>query len=300
MANPGLDGRNADADDVLLPRRQREIAELVERLARYRPTKIAVEAPYRDADVGARYKRFLAGQYALGRDETEQIGFRLARMLKHPAVYPVDYPMFMSGLRYDEVELKPRPQRPPGEPPAPAPAPPALSEDDLRLRRSTVTEFLYYLNDPEKAAKEHGRDYLRQLLPTGDPAIYESADRVANWYKRNLRMFANLNRITEFPNDRILLIVGSGTSRSCGTSPSTRPSSPWWRRATFSNKSTPAKPNALGIDRTCYARRSQASGHRVTTLWPLLFVCRFPPAATAAQEGLRLVVCVWSLRFLHD
>jgi hypothetical protein len=36
------------------------------------------------------------------------------------------------------------------------------------------------------------------------------ADRVTNWYKRELRIFANLNRITQFPDDRVLFIVGSG------------------------------------------------------------------------------------------
>ncbi len=40
MGNPHLDGRNLEADDVLLPKRQREIAELNEKLARFNPTKI--------------------------------------------------------------------------------------------------------------------------------------------------------------------------------------------------------------------------------------------------------------------
>jgi hypothetical protein len=46
-------------------------------------------------------------------------------------------------------------------------------------------------------------------MPDGNAAIYESADRIMNWYNRELRIFANLNRITEFPNDRVLLIVGA-------------------------------------------------------------------------------------------
>jgi pheromone shutdown protein TraB len=33
---------------------------------------------------------------------------------------------------------------------------------------------------------------------------------VANWYKRNLRIFANINRITEPGKDRILVIIGAG------------------------------------------------------------------------------------------
>ena len=43
MANPGRDLFNMPADDVLAPKRQAEILELVEVLKRFRPTKVAVE-----------------------------------------------------------------------------------------------------------------------------------------------------------------------------------------------------------------------------------------------------------------
>lgn len=212
MNNPGLDARNLEADDVLLPRRQREIAELIEKLARFNPTKIAVEAAYSESAYwNGRYKKFLSGEHKLGRNEIEQIGFQLAKRLNHQAVYPIDYPMMMSGLRYDEIEFrKPEPAPAADKPETKTATPPALSAADELLRRSTVSEFLLYVNDPQKARREHGEDYLRQLLPGDNPALYESADRLTNWYKRNLRMFANLNRVTNFPQDRVLLIVGSG------------------------------------------------------------------------------------------
>src|SRR5437899_1468283 len=44
MANPGHDIFNMKADDVLAPKRQTEIAQLIEVLKRFHPTKIAVEA----------------------------------------------------------------------------------------------------------------------------------------------------------------------------------------------------------------------------------------------------------------
>jgi hypothetical protein len=45
MANPGHDVHSStQADDVLAPKRQQEIAQLVEVLKRSRPTKVAVEA----------------------------------------------------------------------------------------------------------------------------------------------------------------------------------------------------------------------------------------------------------------
>ena len=212
MDNPRLDAKNLDADDVLLDKRQREITELIEKLARFNPTKIAIEAPYSEkAQWNNRYKKFLDGEHKLTRNEIEQIGFQLAKRLNHQMIYPVDYPMFMSGLRYDELELpkpKPLPAQTGNE--TKNTVQPTLSEGDLLLRRSTVIEFLLYMNNAEKARKEHGENYLQQLLPDGNPALYESADRVTNWYKRELRIFANLNRITQFPDDRVLFIVGSG------------------------------------------------------------------------------------------
>jgi hypothetical protein len=43
MDNPGLDAVNPEADDVLTPRRQAEIAALNAALLQFRPTKVAVE-----------------------------------------------------------------------------------------------------------------------------------------------------------------------------------------------------------------------------------------------------------------
>ena len=44
MANPGHDIYNMQADDVLSPRRQQEIAQLIEVLKKFHPTKIAIES----------------------------------------------------------------------------------------------------------------------------------------------------------------------------------------------------------------------------------------------------------------
>src|SRR5215218_6554154 len=138
MANPGLDAVNVAADDVLLPRRQKEIQDLVNRLARFRPTKIAVEAPYRSTAVPDRYKQYVAGTYALSRNETEQIGFRLAKQLSLPGVTPIDFPMFMSGQVSSELDLTPAPDTASATPAAPA-RPRELSASEKLLRGSTVS-----------------------------------------------------------------------------------------------------------------------------------------------------------------
>lgn len=210
MDNPGQDAINLRADDVLGAKRQGEITELVERLARFKPTKIAVEAPYRNTAWPDRYQKFLAGEYKLGRNEIEQVGFRLARGLGHGTVYPIDFPMWMNGLLPSEIEQPKAKPAPPPEAGGPKRAlPPHIARTEELMRTATVTEILRYLNSEQYARADHA-GYLEMLLPDEGVAIYGRADLVTNWYKRNLRMFANVNRVTQFPGDRVLLIVGSG------------------------------------------------------------------------------------------
>lgn len=214
MDNPGQDAINLRADDVLGEKRQREIIELVDRLGRFKPTKIAVEAPYRSTAYPERYQKFVAGEHKLGRNEIEQVGFRLAKMMGHATVYPIDFPMWMNGLLPSEIEQpKPKPR------PSPAPEakaagqqralPPHIARTEELMRTGTVTDVLGHLNSEAYVRADHA-GYMGMLLPNEDVAIYGRADLLTNWYKRNLRMFANINRVAEFPSDRILLIVGSG------------------------------------------------------------------------------------------
>jgi hypothetical protein len=89
MSNPGHDIFNMHADDVLAPRRQQEIAELAEVLRKFKPTKIAVEHDSQ-GKLNARYEKYLAGNYVLTANETDQIGLRLAKELGHITIYAVD------------------------------------------------------------------------------------------------------------------------------------------------------------------------------------------------------------------
>jgi len=68
MANPGHDIFNMQADDVLAPKRQQEIAELAAVLKKFKPTKIAVEHDSQ-GKLNERYAKYLAGQYLLTANE---------------------------------------------------------------------------------------------------------------------------------------------------------------------------------------------------------------------------------------
>jgi hypothetical protein len=96
FANPGRDVIKQDIDDVLLPKRQAELEDLVDRLASWKPDRIAVEWPFSRTDtIRARYAQYLANALAPNRNEVVQIGFRLASRLGHQAVYPIDDDSFL-------------------------------------------------------------------------------------------------------------------------------------------------------------------------------------------------------------
>jgi hypothetical protein len=207
MSNPAHDDNDVYADDILSPKRQHELDELADKLAPYQPTKICIEAAYRGTAWTERYQKYLAGEYKMGRTEFEQIGFRLAKRAGLKTLYGFDYPMSMSGLTPAEIESpKPPASHRTSKPPL------HFSPEDLRLRASTLTAYMQHLNSEEFIEADH-RQYLMMLLPTDNPVIYAKTDMLLNWYKHNLRMFTNLNRIVEFGKDRVLVMVGSGHLR---------------------------------------------------------------------------------------
>ena len=73
MASPGRDIFNSRVDDVLAPKRQAEIAEVVAVLKRFQPTKIAVERNAGDQRIKKDYAAYLAGTHELTRNEIEEL-----------------------------------------------------------------------------------------------------------------------------------------------------------------------------------------------------------------------------------
>ena len=72
----------------------------------------------------------------------------------------------------------------------------------------TLREHLLYLNSPDEIALNHCIYLAWADAGAGD---YTLPDWISGWwYNRNLRIFANLKRITESPEDRILVIFGAG------------------------------------------------------------------------------------------
>ncbi len=206
MANPGRDIHNMQADDVLAPKRQQEIAQLIEVLKKFHPTKIAIEADVGSERAAREYADYLAGKYTLSGNEIDQIGYRLARELGHKTVYPVDesgdFPWqrlvnyAKANGRAEKFEAME------------ASTGALVKEQDAFLRSHTVLEMLQYMNSDAMAAKGVATYYA--FVPYGDPYDYAGPDLLAAWYQRNIRIYSNIVKLAESPNDRILVIYGAG------------------------------------------------------------------------------------------
>lgn len=205
MANPGRDVFNMQSDDVLAPKRQAEMAQLIEVLKKFQPTKIAIEA-----DVYGRrpqeYADYLAGKHKLSRNENDQLGFRLAKEMGHKAIYPVDadgdfpFKRFMNYAkasgRSNEAET-------------------LMSEVGSMVKRQneyllshTILETLVYMNTDAKVAEDVG--YYYRQAHFGEPGDWAGADLIADWFRRNIRIYSNIVSLIDSPNERVLVIYGAG------------------------------------------------------------------------------------------
>ncbi|MEO0557821.1 MAG: DUF5694 domain-containing protein [Bacteroidota bacterium] len=203
--NPNLDIVKTEGRDMMTPEMQAQITEVVDALAAFEPTAIAIErTPARAARYDSLYAAYRAGTHALHDSEDQQLGFRLADRFGHDGLLAIDHrgsfpfepvleyaqekdPAFMTWF----VETR------------------ARMEDEENARDSTQTlrDILRAMNQPDEVDESH-TPYLR-IAAVGGGDTYVGADVLSAWYDRNIRIFSNLAAAAK-PGDRILVIFGAG------------------------------------------------------------------------------------------
>jgi hypothetical protein len=84
----------------------------------------------------------------------------------------------------------------------------AQVDDSLKTTMS-LRDYLVRESDADRVLAGHGQ-YLIGSFYLGRGDDYLGPDMRTGWYNRNLRIFHNLQRITRSPDERILVIIGSG------------------------------------------------------------------------------------------
>lgn len=203
FANHGLDVVNAQVPDVLEPQHQKEIDQVVTALARFNPTRIVVEwNGENQAKLDERYNAYRAGTYQLTRSETDQLAMRLAARLGHARLYAVDWNKMPPG-RIEDFDYEQSSERTGQQ------AVLAAIRDKSRasqatdfLRGTSVVSWIVHYNEPDQLDKSNRAYFDYAML--GEPG----ANWVGNWYARNLKIFANLVRLADSPQDRVLVVYG--------------------------------------------------------------------------------------------
>ncbi|HEX7420304.1 MAG TPA: DUF5694 domain-containing protein [Thermoanaerobaculia bacterium] len=206
MSNPGHDIFNMKADDVLAPKRQAEIAQVTAALAKFHPTKIAVEGDVFDDRIPKRYADYLAGKHELTTNEVEQIGFRLAKELGHKTVYSVDVDGEFPWQRI--VDYAKASGRSKDLDAIMSEIGGMVKAQNDYLLSHTVLETLLYMNADAKVAEDVGFYYREAQF--GEPGDWAGADLVAEWFRRNMRIYSNVVKLVDSPNEHLLVIFGAG------------------------------------------------------------------------------------------
>lgn len=209
--NPGQDLHNLKVDDVRTPAKQAELRDVADRLARFAPTKIAVEGRSDRADLAyPKYEAFTPETLTQDADERVQIGFRLARQLGLPVVYGIDEQSdTVDYFPFDKVRdyVKDHGQEA------------VLADFHARIeaalkgmeetqRTAPLRLFLAQVNDPARTLADH-RDFYYALLALGDAKTQPGADLNGGWYLRNAKIFAKLAQAAK-PGVRVLVVFGAG------------------------------------------------------------------------------------------
>lgn len=215
---PGLDAHVTNEENrinIYSDRRQKELQELLDYLAQFKPTKILVESGANTGYIKHNYTEWRAGRETLMANERSQIGMRLVERFKLDTIYGVDdWPLLMD-LHYDSLQTNI----------------PYLDNiykrhyfggnDSIQKRytefykyeemfqlNNTILESFEFLNS-DKVLNRYFGAYIAGGQFVSDEK--EGPDALSMfWFNRNLRIFRNIQRIETNEDDRILILFGAG------------------------------------------------------------------------------------------
>jgi hypothetical protein len=223
------DKNKTNFDDEFSPKRQNEINQIVDLLAKYNPDKIFVEnEPSKQEKwnkILADYKQGIEPKDNDLKNEIFQIGVKLAKKTNNSnGVICVDYQMprkFDEALKNakDDVERSYINQVK-----AISDAPEAKNSNEkfmflpfkhskdfkeLKLAETNLKDYFLWMNTPEYIAENHYVNDNYLALAFGENENYVGAEYVNLWYNRNLKILTNILRNASLNDNRYFLLIGS-------------------------------------------------------------------------------------------
>lgn len=180
-----------------------EIIDVVNALAEFNPTKIAVEhSKSQQGTLDAAYSKYLT-HGSQSPDEIDQLAFRLAKKLGHKKVNAVDW-MEMGAVEHGFGEVYEYLHT---NQPELAKEIDALEVPGVDLEREPLCDVLLRLNSKESV--KNTLAYYMNYARVGSADYYGNGWLIW-WHQRNLNIFTNTAVLAENESEeRILLIIGA-------------------------------------------------------------------------------------------
>lgn len=206
FANPGRDVVKSEVIDVMTDDNQTYLSGLATRLASFRPTDVLVECmPSVQARHDAAYAAWRNGKAVLGVNESQQIGFRVAKEVGLDGVTCFDEGdvHWNGGPLFDYIGA-----HDPDQKVAMDGIFASLSARETREQTTLpLPELLRLTNDPERDRENKNLYIMTNAVDAGGGFV--GADASASWWHRNFRMYANVQKAAA-PGHRVLVIAGAG------------------------------------------------------------------------------------------
>lgn len=212
FAFPNLDVVKTEEKDkisVLDEPFQSQIKSICKAIEEYNPTIIAIElTPDQQPIIDSLYSLYKSDMFNLKKSESYQLGFRIGKQLNLDKVYCVDD----RGRHYENIN--------------------ELFNDKTRMSKfedyylnsrdtvfdrpistnkiSNIIDALFEANKPERIKERLASYLLHPFKYEENAGDFTGVDfETGRWYNRNLRIFRNIQRISNGGQERILLIIGS-------------------------------------------------------------------------------------------
>ncbi|AJW63482.1 hypothetical protein VO54_02009 [Elizabethkingia miricola] len=217
--NPGSDMIKQKERNILSKENQQDLDKIVDKIntSAYKPDQIFVESNFNEKkELNTNYQSYIKNQYHKFTDtikrermkryytegETFQLGFRLAKKLKHQELYPIDS---LIQMRFDillkEVNSNPKLKKEFSDMKS--------SSSDNCLEKSNLSQVFLCMNEKSKLDANLGFyiSFANKIMINKD---YFGSNLVADWYKRNLIMYSNIQNQLKPDTKSILILVGTG------------------------------------------------------------------------------------------
>ncbi|MBY0477171.1 MAG: hypothetical protein K2Q24_05970 [Chitinophagaceae bacterium] len=189
--------------------KQKEIQEVVNKLAAFNPQQICLEYPMEDQiEMDSIYNAYFMGRYKLRDNERDLFGFQAVKKsgIKTPTCINYSYGHFNAdtvsnfALQNNQTNILERLQQAGSS---------FTQEIDSNLTKLSLRNFLIFCNTEEALQTNLGL-YTKYFARIGKDRNYTGADLVADWYSTNIHIYTNILRIVKPTDKRIIVIFGQG------------------------------------------------------------------------------------------